>query len=156
MLRRKRTSKDQCAKTIAMPLWDLAEDKELDHLIESLLAAGKSIVLVCHSPGVLRHVKTPEGKPPVEGKNVTGFTSGEEEEVELTKGVPFLVGDEPMSLGATISRAQGAARCRGLIGRPDRASIQSRMRSSTPRSALNRPDRPLEFFAGFAAHAIPG
>ena len=34
---------------------------------------------------------------------MTGFTNGEEEEVGLTKVVPFLVEDELMSLGATFS-----------------------------------------------------
>ena len=57
-------------------------------LIEAFLAAGKPVALVCHAPGVLRHVKTPAGKPLVEGKNVTGFTDGEEEAVGLTKVVP--------------------------------------------------------------------
>ena len=62
--------------------------------------------MVCHSSGGLRHVKTPEGKPLVEGKNVTGFTNGEEEEMGLTKVVPFLVEDELMNLGATFSKVK--------------------------------------------------
>jgi putative intracellular protease/amidase len=62
--------------------------------------------LVCHAPGGLRHVKTPEGKPLVEGQNVTGFTNGEEEEVGLTKVVPFLVEDEMLTLGATFSKVK--------------------------------------------------
>src|SRR5262249_45814086 len=53
-------------------------------LIESFLAAGKPVALVCHAPGVLRHVKTGAGKPLVEGKNVTGFTDSEEADVGLT------------------------------------------------------------------------
>jgi putative intracellular protease/amidase len=59
---------------------------------------------VCHSTGALRHVKAPDGKPLVEGKEVTGFTNGEEEEVQLTKVVPFLVEDEMMKLGAVFSK----------------------------------------------------
>jgi len=54
------------------PMWDLAEDKNSIKLIESFLAAGKPVALVCHAPGVLRHVKTPGDKPLVDGKNVTG------------------------------------------------------------------------------------
>jgi len=82
-----------------------AEDQSSIKLVESFLAAGKNITLVCHSPGALRHVK-PDGKPLVEGKTVTGFTNGEEEEVGLTKVVPFLVEDELMSLGATFSKVK--------------------------------------------------
>jgi putative intracellular protease/amidase len=88
------------------PMWDLAEDKNSVKLLESFLGAGKTIALVCHAPGVLRHVKTPDGKPLVEGKTVTGFTNGEEEEVGLTKVVPFLVEDELMRLGATFSKVK--------------------------------------------------
>jgi putative intracellular protease/amidase len=88
------------------PMWDLAEDPNSIKLIESFLAAGKPVALVCHAPGVLRHVKTPAGKPLVEGKNVTGFTDGEEEAVGLTKVVPFLVEDELLGFGATYSKVK--------------------------------------------------
>jgi putative intracellular protease/amidase len=88
------------------PMWDLAEDANSIKLLESFLAAGKTFALVCHAPGVLRHVKTPDGKPLVNGKTLTGFTNGEEEEVGLTKVVPFLVEDELMNLGATFSKVK--------------------------------------------------
>jgi len=88
------------------PMWDLAEDKNSVKLIESFLAAGKPVALVCHAPGVLRHVKTPDGKPLVQGKKVTGFTDGEEQEMGLTKLVPFLVEDELINLGATFSKVK--------------------------------------------------
>jgi putative intracellular protease/amidase len=88
------------------PMWDLAEDQNSIKLLESFLAAGKTFAVVCHSSGALRHVKTPDGKPVVAGKTVTGFTNGEEEEVGLTKVVPFLVEDELMSLGATFSKVK--------------------------------------------------
>src|SRR6202012_4853037 len=88
------------------PMWDLAEDRHSIKLMESFLAAGKTFALVCHAPGTLRHVKTPEGKPLVEGKTVTGFTDGEEEAVGLTKVVPFLVEDELLRLGATFCKVK--------------------------------------------------
>jgi putative intracellular protease/amidase len=88
------------------PMWDLAEDPHSAKLIEAFLAAGKPVALVCHAPGVLRHVKTPEGKPLVEGRKVTGFTNGEEADVGLTKVVPFLVEDELLRLGAIYSKVR--------------------------------------------------
>src|SRR5580692_4535606 len=88
------------------PMWDLAEDKHSIRLLESLVAAGKTFAVVCHSTGALRHVKTPDGKVFVDGKTVTGFTDGEEDAVELTKVVPFLVEDEMMELGATFSKVK--------------------------------------------------
>jgi putative intracellular protease/amidase len=80
------------------PMWDLAESPVSIALLESFYNSGKPIALVCHSPGVLRHV-TYQGAPLVKGKHVTGFTNGEEAEVQLTKVVPFLVEDELMRLG---------------------------------------------------------
>jgi len=86
------------------PLWDLAEDKHSIALIESFIAAGKHVGFVCHAPGVLRHVKTPEGKPLVEGRKVTGFTNTEEEAVGLTDVVPFLVENELIAKGGIYSK----------------------------------------------------
>ena len=88
------------------PMWDLVDDKTSIKLLESFVAAGKTFALVCHAPGALRHVKTADGKPLVAGKTVTGFTNGEEEEVGLTKVVPFLVEDEMLRLGATFSKVK--------------------------------------------------
>jgi putative intracellular protease/amidase/catechol 2,3-dioxygenase-like lactoylglutathione lyase family enzyme len=85
------------------PMWDLAEDPVSIALLESFYNAGKPIALVCHSPGVLRHV-TYKGEPLVKGKHVTGFTNGEEEDAQLTKVVPFLVEDELLRLGATFEK----------------------------------------------------
>lgn len=86
------------------PMWDLAEDKHSIALIESFLAARKPVALVCHAPGVLRHVKKPDGRPLVEGKKVTGFTNTEEAAVELTDVVPFLVEDELQAKGGIYSK----------------------------------------------------
>ncbi len=86
------------------PLWDLAEDAVSIDLIETTLAAGKPVALVCHAPGVLRHVKTADGRPLVEGKTVTGFANSEEDAVGLTDVVPFLVEDELKAKGGVYSR----------------------------------------------------
>ena len=86
------------------PLWDLAKDQNSIALIEAFLAAGKPVALVCHAPGVLRHVKTPAGRPLVEGKKVTGFTNSEEAAVGLTEVVPFLVEDELKAKGGIYSK----------------------------------------------------
>ncbi|MDR7004160.1 type 1 glutamine amidotransferase domain-containing protein [Paraburkholderia strydomiana] len=87
------------------PLWDLAEDRHSIELIQSFIAAGRPVALVCHAPGVLRHVTTPDGKPLVEGKQVTGFTNSEEAAVGLTEIVPFLVEDELKARGGIYSKS---------------------------------------------------
>jgi len=85
------------------PMWDLAESPVSIALIESFYNSGKPVALVCHAPGVLRHV-TYKGEPLVKGKRVTGFTNEEEEEVQLTKVVPLLVEDELRRLGAIFEK----------------------------------------------------
>jgi putative intracellular protease/amidase/catechol 2,3-dioxygenase-like lactoylglutathione lyase family enzyme len=85
------------------PMWDLAESPVSIALLESFYNSGKPIALVCHSPGVLRHV-TYKGEPLVKGKHVTGFTNGEEEDAQLTHVVPFLVEDELLRLGAVFEK----------------------------------------------------
>lgn len=86
------------------PLWDLAEDARSIALIESFVAAKKAVALVCHAPGVLRHVKLPDGTALVKGRKVTGFTNTEEAAVELTDIVPFLVEDELKAKGGEFMR----------------------------------------------------
>lgn len=88
------------------PLWDLAEDRHSIALIESFFAAGKNVAFVCHALGVLRHVKTSEGGPLVEGRKVTSFTNSEEEAVGLIQVVPFLVEDELIAKGGIYSKGE--------------------------------------------------
>jgi putative intracellular protease/amidase len=86
------------------PLWDLAEDAHSIELLESFIAAGKPVALVCHAPGALRKAKAPDGRPIVAGKQATGFSNTEEEAVGLTKVVPFLVEDDIKAKGGQYLR----------------------------------------------------
>jgi len=86
------------------PLWDLANDLNSIALIEKFYNQKKPIAFVCHAPGVLRKVKLPNGEPLVKGKDLTGFSDSEEEAVQLTKIVPFLLEDELKKLGANYSK----------------------------------------------------
>ncbi|WP_374855737.1 type 1 glutamine amidotransferase domain-containing protein [Acinetobacter indicus] len=88
------------------PLWDLAEDPDSISLIEQTLQANKPVALVCHAPGVLRHVKAQDGQPLVKGKTVTGFSNTEEDAVGLTNIVPFLVEDMLKEHGGQYSKAE--------------------------------------------------
>lgn len=87
------------------PLWDLAEDGHSVNLIESMSAAGKPVAAVCHAPAVLKNAKNPDGSPLVEGKSVTGFSNTEEDAVQLTGVVPFLLEDELKAKGGNYSKA---------------------------------------------------
>lgn len=86
------------------PLWDLANDEKSITLIQEFLSSNKPVAMVCHAPGALINVKNTDGSPLVEGKAVTGFSNSEEEAVELTDVVPFLLEDEFKKLGGHYSK----------------------------------------------------
>jgi putative intracellular protease/amidase len=86
------------------PLWDLANDEYSIHLIEDFYNHQKPIAFVCHAPAVLLKVKDKNGDPLVKDKEVTGFSDEEEEAVNLTKIVPFLLEVELKKLGAKYSK----------------------------------------------------
>ena len=86
------------------PLWDLAENKDSVTLIEAFYANSKPVGAVCHAPIVLKEAKV-NGEPLVKNKNVTGFSNTEEEAVQLTSIVPFLVEDELKNNGGIYSKA---------------------------------------------------
>ena len=85
------------------PMWDLYDDKNSISLIQSFWEAGKPVAAVCHAPSALLNVKDEKGEPLVKGKNVTGFTNSEEEGVQLTKVVPYMLEDELKARGGHYS-----------------------------------------------------
>jgi putative intracellular protease/amidase len=86
------------------PMWDLVDNTDSIALIESFYNSGKPVAAVCHAPAVLHRVVY-QGAPIVKGKRVTGFTNSEEEEVQLTHVVPFLVEDRLKQLGGLFEKA---------------------------------------------------
>jgi putative intracellular protease/amidase len=86
------------------PMWDLVDNPDSIRLIESFYNSGKFVAAVCHSPAVFHRVMY-QGVPLVKGKRVTGFTNGEEEAVQLTHVVPFLVEDELKRVGGLYEKA---------------------------------------------------
>jgi len=87
------------------PLWDLTYNKRSIALIEEFYAKGKPVATVCHASSALLYAKTPEGEPLVKNKQVTGFSNTEEEAVQLTDVVPFLLEDELKKQGGIYSKA---------------------------------------------------
>ncbi|WP_266206032.1 type 1 glutamine amidotransferase domain-containing protein [Pontibacter kalidii] len=86
------------------PLWDLTESADSVKLIEAFAKQKKPVAAVCHAPAVFAKVKNEDGEPLVKGKKVTGFTNSEEDAVQLTEVVPFLVEEKMKELGANYSK----------------------------------------------------
>ena len=88
------------------PLWDLTNDASSISLIEKFWASKKPVAAVCHAPSVLLNAKDENGDALLKGKNVTGFTNTEEEAVQLTDVVPFLLEDELKNKGGHYSKKE--------------------------------------------------
>jgi putative intracellular protease/amidase len=88
------------------PMWDLPDDQDSIRLIESFYNHGKPVSLVCHAPVALKNVKTPEGEWLLSGKRVTAFANTEEEAVQLTHVVPFLLEDMLKDRGAIFEKGE--------------------------------------------------
>ena len=88
------------------PMWDLPDDHDSIKLIESFYNNGKPVTLVCHAPVALKNVKTPDGEWLIKGKRVAAFTNTEEEAVQLTHVVPFLLEDMLKERGANFQKGE--------------------------------------------------
>ncbi|APR68588.1 MAG: putative intracellular protease/amidase [Gammaproteobacteria bacterium] len=86
------------------PLWDLPENTDSIALIEDFLTANKPAAAVCHATAAFLNIKDSDGEYVVKGKVITGFTNSEEEAVQLTDVVPFLLEDELVKRGGEFQK----------------------------------------------------
>ena len=86
-------------------MWDFADSPAVLKLVPEFYESGKIVSAVCHGPAALVHVKLSDGSYLISGKNVAAFTNGEEEEVQSTNVVPFLLEDALIKHGADYKHA---------------------------------------------------
>ena len=86
-------------------MWDFADSPAILKLVPEFYESGKIVSAVCHGPAALVNVKLSDGSYLISGKNVAGFTNGEEEEVQSTNVVPFLLQDALIKHGAVYKHA---------------------------------------------------
>lgn len=86
------------------PLWDLTNNQTSIDLLAAFIANNKPVSAVCHASAALLNVKTPEGEYVIKGKAVTGFSNTEEDAVQLTDIVPFLLEDELVKRGGDYQK----------------------------------------------------
>lgn len=86
------------------PLWDLTDNKASISLIEAFLKEEKPVAAVCHASAALLNVNDSNGEPIVKGRAVTGFSNTEEDAVQLTDVVPFLLEDELVKKGGNYQK----------------------------------------------------
>jgi putative intracellular protease/amidase len=86
------------------PLWDLTNDATSIQLLEAFIANNKPVSAVCHASAALLNVKTVDGEYLIKNKAVTGFSNTEEDAVQLTDIVPFLLEDELKARGGDYQK----------------------------------------------------
>jgi len=84
---------------------DFISNPVLKNAVETVFAADKIVVAVCHGPVGLCECQKPDGTPLVAGKTVAGFADSEEEAVQLQSLVPFLLESKLRELGANYEKA---------------------------------------------------
>lgn len=84
---------------------DFVDNPILKAAIETMYNAGKIVAADCHGPIGLAECNKADGTPLVAGLSVTGFTDAEEDAVQLTSAVPFLIETRFKELGAKYEKA---------------------------------------------------
>ncbi|OJI83564.1 hypothetical protein ASPTUDRAFT_190023 [Aspergillus tubingensis CBS 134.48] len=88
------------------PMYDLYSDKTSLALIQAFAVAKKPVAAVCHGPAVLVNATTPSGTALLKGEEVTGFSNTEEDQVQLSSIMPFMLEDELKRVGASYVKAE--------------------------------------------------
>jgi putative intracellular protease/amidase len=78
----------------------------LKKAIEDTYQAGRLVAAVCHGPIALAECTKSDGSPLVQGLIVTGFSDSEEDAVQHTETVPFLIETRFKEQGAKYEKAQ--------------------------------------------------
>lgn len=72
-------------------MWDFPDSLSVQKAIREIDAAGGIVSAVCHGPAALVNARRADGSLLVAGRRMAAFTNGEEEEVQSTRVVPFLL-----------------------------------------------------------------
>ncbi len=75
-------------------MWDLTDSVEMQAALRTLFLAGKIVSAVCHGPGAFVRVTLPDGRFMLDGTRVAGFSALEEEQVGMTKIVPYCLEED--------------------------------------------------------------
>jgi putative intracellular protease/amidase len=86
------------------PLWDLTDNQHSIQLIEQFIATQKPVAAVCHASAALLNAKDSSGNSILKNRAVTGFSNTEEDAVQLTDVVPFLLEDELKKKGGDYQK----------------------------------------------------
>lgn len=81
-------------------MWDFCESAGIRRVVENLDRRGAVVAAVCHGPAGLLTATRPDGSSILAGRRATGFTNAEEDAVQLTASMPYLLETVMKRLGA--------------------------------------------------------
>ncbi|KAI1400486.1 ThiJ/PfpI family protein [Hypoxylon fuscum] len=87
------------------PMFDIATDADSIALIAEFWTKGKVVAAVCHGPAAFVNVTLPGGEHILKGKDVSGFSSAEEDAVGMSQYMPFVLEDKIKAGGAVYHKA---------------------------------------------------
>lgn len=87
-------------------MWDFPGNEDINRVTSAIYQGGGVVAAVCHGPAALVSVQLDTGRYLVDGRRVAAFTNAEEEAVELTEVMPFLLETTLRARGATVDRAE--------------------------------------------------
>lgn len=85
-------------------LFDVVDNPESLRLIAAMAQSDRPIAAVCHGTAALAGVQLDDGRPLVEGRNVTGFTREEEVAMKTLDKIPFLLEERMIDSGAIYQK----------------------------------------------------
>ncbi|MFD3454998.1 type 1 glutamine amidotransferase domain-containing protein [Streptomyces sp. NPDC058691] len=88
------------------PLEDLADDADSARLLHAVLAQGTPLAAVCHGVAALLATQDAEGRSPLAGHRMTGFSAAEERQTGLADRLPWLLEERLVALGGDYSAGE--------------------------------------------------
>ena len=86
-------------------LWDLAANGDSISLINGFLSDKKPVATLCHATAALLNVYDDSGESIIKNTDISGFSNSEEDAVQLSEIVPFLLEDELKRRGGFYHKA---------------------------------------------------
>ncbi|GFS16559.1 thiamine biosynthesis protein ThiJ [Elysia marginata] len=86
------------------PMFDLANDATIAEITSKVFNNGGVVAAVCHGPAGLVPVKI-NGEPIVKGRKVTAFSNAEEDAMQLSSAMPFMLETKLKEQGGQFAAA---------------------------------------------------
>ena len=97
------------------PMYDLCNDKDVQKVIANAYEKQKYVASVCHGPAALVNVQLSDGTYLISKKNMTCFTNAEEDIVQLSQYMPFMLESTCSERGAIVTKAPEPWGCNTVV-----------------------------------------